>query len=121
MKVIVAEDDEPRRAALAGYFRSLGHTVFETDMCSGALAHLEQNPDVRVITWDGSLKDDTTYSAIGRLKRTGFKGLMVAAASGHPDRRQQIIAGCSIEVDPTKPASYGPALDKVLERLLSER
>ena len=87
--ILLVEDDETLRSALALNLRAHGLEVVETDSCEGAVAHLEEGLRPALVLLDINLPGDTGWSLLRNpaLQAAGNPPVVVTTATAVSPRR----------------------------------
>ena len=87
--ILLVEDDETLRSALAFNLRAHGLDVVEADSCEGAVAQLEMGLRPALVLLDINLPDDTGWSLLRNpaLVAAGSPPVVVTTATAVSPRR----------------------------------
>ena len=80
--ILVVEDDELVRLAVARYLRDIGYTVLEAGHVDDAVAMLAANPSVKAVFSDVKLPGSRSGIDLANLVRTEYPGMKVLLTSG---------------------------------------
>ena len=87
--ILLVEDDEPLRSALARNLRAHGHDVVEVESCEAAVDSLESGLRPGLVLLDINLPGDTGWSLLRNpaLKAAGTPPVVVTSATAVSPRR----------------------------------
>jgi DNA-binding response OmpR family regulator len=121
--ILLVEDDETLRSALALNLRAHGLEVVETDSCEGAVAHLEKGLRPALVLLDINLPGDTGWSLLRNpaLKAAGAPPVVVTTATAVSPRRLREFNVAGYLPKPFPMETLQSTIDRILGRETEDR
>lgn len=100
MKILIVEDDLAMQNLFEECLEDYGFKVFKAATVEEAEKVFRENPDLKIITFDGNLGNGQgeTVPLVQKI-RPRFKGIMIAASSSFLNQDELVTAGCDYEVE----------------------
>lgn len=116
--ILLVEDDEPLRSALALNLRAHGLDVVETDSCEGAVAHLAEGLRPALVLLDINLPGDTGWSLLRNpaLLAAGAPPVVVTTATAVSPRQLRDFNVAGYLPKPFPMATLQATIDRLLSK-----